>query len=347
MKSSLLRLLALTVLPLLFVSCDDPNTADLPPQPYHFAKLIQFGGLPEFVQIKGDYVAIAGGVSGTLLYDVADLQNPTLVFKYDSTGPGLGLTPGKKVSAVALDLVHHYIATSSDDITDRSMIHDFVTGTRITGFSLNYPLRDLEMAAVEDTVRVWASDQAGGDGFVRTMLCRPDTQTPWSIDCGQDWTRWFPAGSDIRGFSTIDAEIFAIAIGEQGLHFHRGEESVSISTLPIPGVAYDCAWYGNYVVVAAQYGIDIVDATNPAHPEYVTNVVVPGADRLQHVAVQGNYACAIDINDGVYVYDIADPHAPRYLQLLPAIDPVAIDAKSDDNRIYVADRGQGVLVFTK
>ncbi|MBI5059633.1 hypothetical protein HZB60_07640 [candidate division KSB1 bacterium] len=349
MNPSLYRRLALvlTTLPLLLLtSCDEPNTPDIPVRPYAQAAVFVTRGVAQDVAAKGDYVAIADDLYGTVVLNVADLNAIDSVFHYDNRN---GLLAGEKTAIVALDLLHHYVMSGVDagEIASHSDIHDFLSGERKSGINFVVPLRDLEFDSVDDTLKFWASDQAGNDGFIATKLCRENDQSNWSFSCDLVFAPYLPPRREIRGFGRNASVEFAIGIGEEGIHLHRGNVSESISTLEVPGIAYDCAWYGDYIIVAAQYGIVVVDATTRTAPVVAATLVVPSADRLQEIVVQGHYACVLDVNDGIYVYDISTPSAPEFVQLLDVIDPSALDADPAGNRLYVTDRGQGLVVFTK
>ena len=81
------------------------------------------------------------------------------------------------------------------------------------------------------------------------------------------------------------------------------------------------------------------------NPQVISELRIPNADRMRRIVVDGPYACLMDEFDGVYVVDVSNPFFPQYAQLLELFDPTSI--ATDNNRLYVTDQGNGLVIYTR
>ncbi len=331
---SIIILVAMTVM---FISCDEPNKADQPP--YSLAAVYPTPGVAQDVDVSGDFAGIADDRSGVLVLNVANLSSISVEYSRRLR------SANSTCETVALDMVHRFVVIGTDDPQTGFYFYSMDQDTYIVGVGYGLPLRDFEVESYEDTIRAWASDF--NDGFLVSQKVK-SSDTTWMADPQFVEPAWLPPQGEIRGFGRRSDNVFAIACGAEGVYFLQGTPRDTLSHIDLPGIAYDCAWLGEtHLVVAAQYHVLVLDVTNMNTPVLTGSLSVAGADRLQDVVIQGSMAALIDVNDGVYIVDVSNPSAPRYVQLLDAVDPSALDCDPNGNRLFVTDRGQGLLVFTK
>lgn len=342
MKARLYLLILLLISSVTLTNCDDPNTPDTPALPYSLKATYTTRGLIRDVHAQGDLAAVADDAYGAVLLNVANLEAIDSIWNYE------GLPSGSLCYRVILDPEHQLLGARTNTIAGGFPVYNYETGAFTFSINLgtSVDVRDIAYVSTPDSINVYAIDS--NDGFVATRYCRANSSSPWQFGCGLNWQSWRPPLNEIRGFSRREDNVFAIAIGEEGLHFHDANLNTTISDLALPGVAYDCAWYGaNTVVVVAQYYVFVVDASAISAPHLLATLSIPGADRMRQVVVQGTHAIILDSNDGLYIVDVANTSSPKLVQTVPLIDPVSIDAEPAGNRLYVADQAQGLLVYSR
>jgi hypothetical protein len=77
----------------------------------------------------------------------------------------------------------------------------------------------------------------------------------------------------------------------------------------IGGTTYAAAAQGNYAYVGIGPRLAIVDVADPVHPSLLGQTKV-FQKVVQGVAVEGDYAYAVDGNPGLYIVDVSNPMAP-------------------------------------
>jgi len=338
--------------------CDQPNEPDVPLRPYSLAGQYITHGTAMDVDAVHDTVAVADDQYGVVVLNVQNTSAPQVIFTYSST-------PGNSCQLVALDPVHPYVAIFSADLNISPPINpfygqqipifdytvadsagDFLTPAWIH-FSISFspPLRDLQFESGEDSVWFWAADITPSDGFVIGRMCRASDTSPWQ-SCSPGGTSYTaPRNATMRGFGLSENGISAIALDVAGIHLQRLHPYEPLGDVDTPGIAYDCAWYGSYIMVADQFQLIVVDAHDPMNPQVVSELRIPNADRLRRIVVDGPYACLMDEFDGVYVVDVSNPLSPQYAQLLELFDPTSL--ATDNNRLYVTDQGNGLVIYTR
>lgn len=325
---------------LLFLAsgCDEPNTPDIPLRPYSLISVYPTEGIALDVDAEGSYVAVAAGHQGALVLNVSNPAQPTLVARDTVSSFGL-------CTHVAIDAVHNLIFKGTDgtDPGDPFHIWDFVNQSWVIGIPMSGNTADFMMVPLQDSVYFYWLDYSPGDGFVANLMCRSDT-TGWSYQCGFFWLQW-PSATRLRGFDRRSDNIFAIAVDNGGVHFHDATTQQPISDVATGWSAFDCAWYGNYVMVADRYRLTVIDASDLFQPRVVSSLVISGADRLFQVAVDGNYAILLDELDGVYVVVISNPLAPMFVQQMSLSEATQLDAVN--GKLYVTDALQGLVIYSR
>jgi len=326
--------------------CDEPNEPDLPRKAYHLDRVIGLEGLPEDVCARGRWVAVANGTFGAAVFDVSDGAHPVRIFDYVAS-------IYSQCTNVTLDTVHRYLAAWTDpsDVYNYQ-IFAFVPGDsqphlRLDG--LGTPMGGFTCRAVHsaagDTMSFWFTDLSPTDwrmaSIVRTRLSDTSAWEVMTSPCPEfRGPHGKPHGLDIRADGML-----ALANEDAGLVVYNTFTCHMSDTIDTPGIAYACAWAGDYVVVADEYRVTIVDASNPDDITLAASLDIAGASRLRKVAVDGRYAALADEYDGIYVVDISNPHTPQYVQLLSLEDPTGVAALN--GRIYATDQSLGLVIYSR
>ena len=344
---------SLTILLFAF-GCDEPNTADIPPQPYHLAAIYATPAPAIDVDADGNFVAVALGVTGygAMVFDVSNPAAPELVHHEECAVSEI-------YYRVAVDALHNFLYVDNDGSRgDGYYLIDFANHESVLPGNIPFSSNVDEVLLVPsaDSILVFRTDFS--DGLQSRYVCKINDST-WSAvesQCPYTWEVWDPTGEDstglrIRGFGRREDNIFAIAIStsdqhdDDRIHLRNGTTSENLSDAVTAGIPYDCAWYGNYIMVADRYRLTVMDATDLTDPVVATSLTISGADRLVKVAVDGNYAFLLDELDGVYVVDISNPLAPKHLQTFSLPEATSLDAVN--GRVYVSDAVQGLAIYAR
>jgi len=332
---------ALALISLAFVGCDERNDADVPATIYHLQKQMVLPGTALFVDLQGDMLAVAAASAGTYLFNVADPATPSEVFHY---------TPVASLYAAqtAYDPVTQHIVTINMGAGpgDRFPIHAIPSGQRLGIATVSGAIVDLQFGSTEERLDLWTLDGSGdNDGLVLTSFCYDSLSGEYEFNCVGDRFGYSNADLFMRGFDRKDT-LFAIAASDHRVRIHNSRVAfVDPITVNVSGDARDCAWYGNYLLVADNFSLDIIDISDLSAPEEVGRYVIQGADRLQEIDIDGSYAVLLDDADGVYVVDISNPVAPKVVQSisLPEVSRISVD----DGMLAIADQQLGVLIYTR
>ncbi len=334
--ASLAALLALS-------GCDDPNTADIPPQPYRLISVTTPPATALDVDAEGIYAGVAASGYGPIVYDVSDLAHPVQIYRDTLALSGT-------CRRVAIETVHHFIYVDTDGTqADDFYMNNFLDGTRpfISNFTFTSNVDEVITFANQDCMFVYRTDFSPGDGLQSKLLCKTN-DTTWSSTACPWWDeQWIPLRPRVRGLGLrpSDKNVIAVAVDDQGIHLHQANPPQALSDLITTGVAYDCAWTGNYIIVADRYRITVVDASDVSHPFIATSMVITNADRLAKVVIDGNYALFLDETDGVYVVDVSNPLAPKHIQSISLPEPTSLDAV--DGKLFVTDGVQGLVIYAR
>jgi hypothetical protein len=332
----------------ILISCDDRNEADIPPQAFHYAGSYMAGGIIKHVAADGNLAAIAASEAGMQILDVSNPESVTEVFTFF---PGGFVEPKLVALSSEYGIAAAYFDTASS-YYGWSVVLDFQAGEAVGTTSFGQGVVDLKLREeAQSSIRslnIWGTDRAGGDGLVGIRYCYnyegTDSARWMTSQCPYLPPDYHPARGIIRGFGINDS-LAAAAIDVDGIHLYSLAANISLSDLNTPGIAYDCAWYGDYVVVADRYFATIVDASDPVNPVIVASLIIDGADRLVSVEVDGNQAALLDEADGVYIVDLSNPSDPKMVQEIKLSEPTSIC--TDNGRLYITDEQQGLLIYTR
>jgi hypothetical protein len=321
--------------------CDSPNDPEMPP--YKQVAAYNTPSIANDVAAMGNLAAVAAGAYGTIVLDVRDLGNMHEIFR-DTVGVFAGS------GRVAIDTINHIVATATSprDRFNAYQISDYTKSFNPPwGLAFQGPVLSWRMTASRDTFTVWNSDGSGNHGFAAVRYCRASDTSQYSSECNwffQNFDNANSSGNYVQGFSFRQDGIIAVTAMGSGIHF-LDPSGVHLNQLDIPGIAYDCAWSGNNLIIASNSLVVManVDAVNTAH--VVSTLFISSANELRKVAVDWPYALVQDDIDGVYVVDISNPADMKYVQLLGMSRPTAVCV--DNGRLYVTNEVTGLVVFQR
>jgi hypothetical protein len=105
-------------------------------------------------------------------------------------------------------------------------------------------------------------------------------------------------------------------------------------------ISGDFAVAGDYAYVSNAAGLVIIDVSNPNEPVGVGQLETP----ISHVAVSGDYAYLAGLSGGLKVVNVSDPAAPYEVGYYP-IPGYAYAVAVDGNNIYVSYRDLGLYIL--
>lgn len=148
--------------------------------------------------------------------------------------------------------------------------------------------------------------------------------------------------ANATGYAMNDDYIL-IAAGQRGLFIYNRATQQYVSELVLPGEAQKVVLNGDLALVACrQGGLSIVDFSNPAMPELLSNYAT--SSFATDVANSGTKVAVSAGTSGVYLFDINDPDDPQLLQRLSSCG-YANTVKFMGNQLIVAARDQGILIY--
>ncbi|MDD5087773.1 MAG: hypothetical protein PHI18_03110 [bacterium] len=321
--------------------CDEPNTPDVPLRPYSLAAQYFTQGIAADVEVYGNLIVVSEQMRGAVILDVSDPRALDTVFVYT-------VSPGGSCVHAALDPLHSYLCVFPPDLFYYSVFDYRITNQTDAqipiSLPMNGPLGQLRATAEQDTLVIWGTDETASDNFFTgSRFSRPSETSEWEFTPLNQ--TYVPANGRVHGFDIRADGVAAIAIDEQGIHLHRTEPFEALGSVDTPGQAHDCAWSGNLIVVADEYQMVLVDASDLMAPQVIAQFRMTSGDRLRRVAVDGPYACLMDLYDGIFVVDISHPTSPKLVQELELYDPTSVTA--DGGRLYVTDQGNGLVIYTR
>jgi hypothetical protein len=94
----------------------------------------------------------------------------------------------------------------------------------------------------------------------------------------------------------------------------------------------DLTLSGKRVYMASNAGLDVIDISNPTDPVLDHHLITPGS--VKGVAISGRFAYVADGEDGLKIFDIADPSLPSMFGST-GITGIAEAVAVSDDRVYV------------
>lgn len=324
------------------IGCDERNPPDLPTTIYTLKKNIVTPGVALGVAADENLLAVAASSAGTFVYDITSVGEPEEVFHFEPAGQlyiefvGIDATNGLVQSVAAPDL----------EPGDKYPIHRLSDGQRIGGAAFSGGIFKVKTFSALNEFNSWRTDQSDGDGLGVSSYCYNPDSARWRPEyCSTFNTSYLPSnGVRLRGFDARD-NVFAIAQTNYELRLYSPVDAATISRFSTPGDPHDVVWRGDYLFIADYYHLTVVNVANLDTPVVVKTLTIPGADRLQRIVVEGNYATLLDDADGLYVVDISTATDPKHVQTINLPEVSAVTATN--GKIIASDEQLGVLIYER
>ncbi len=324
------------------VSCDERNDADLPQIVYSLKKNIVTPGVALYVEADGDLLGVAASSAGTYVYNISNVADPTEVFHYEPSGQ-------LYTQFVGVDAVNGLVLTvTGPDAApgDKYPIHRLADSVRIGGAAFSGGIQEVSISSTENEFNAWRTDQSDGDGLGVSSYCYIADSARWRPDyCATLYNSFIPENLvRLRGFDGR-GDLFAVAQNDYNVRIFNAVDGTTTAIFSTLGDPQDCAWYGEYLLVADNFHLTVVNVTDIAHPSIATTLTIPGADRLQRIVVDGHYAVLLDDADGLYIVDVTAPTEPKLVQsiVLPEVSSIT----TTNGKIIASDEQLGVLIYQR
>lgn len=322
----------------LLIGCDERNEPELPAIVYTLKKNIVTPGVALSVDAEENLLAVAASSAGTFVYDITNVSVPVEMFHYEP--------PGRLFSSeVEVDAINGLVVTSSGPLSeagDKYPVHVIETGQRIGGLAFTSP-EEMELRSFEGILNVWRTDNS--DGLAFDSYCYNADSARWRPDYCTDFYVGIPNASyRLRGFGIRDT-LVAVAQANFEIRLHNISSGLINTRFSTTGDPQDVAWYGDFLLVADNVHFTVVNVANLDSPSVVKTLTIPGADRLQRVVTEGNYAILLDDADGLYVVDVSTPTDPKHVQTISLPEVSSVTAAN--GRVIASDEQLGVLIYER
>jgi hypothetical protein len=314
------------------------------------------------VTVHGAVAFVGGGVSGPVwAIDVADPYQPTIIGSIKARGTPLGIACTGTYAFVASDWEGLQIIDIAnprspqpiggiDTPGDAQAVA--IAGNHALLIEIPHGLRVIDIADPNEPTLV-ASLQTRGRAH--------DVAISGGFAFIPDWTWGLlvidiadPATPQIAGLLSLSGQVSGVAI-HADLAFvadvANGVRVVDISVPQVPvlkstvyaaGSAIAVAMVRPTTCVAVAHQLTTIDAAEPAHPQLLGSVPLPGIGRA--VAVAGDHAFVACSEMGMVVVDIADLAAPAIVAVA-ATPGWAYGVTVLGDHAYVGGGLNGLLVF--
>jgi len=138
-----------------------------------------------------------------------------------------------------------------------------------------------------------------------------------------------------------------IADGAEGVtraDFSNPDSLIQRGIYTSQSAAYDVAASPNYLYVAENDGVSIVDYSDPNNLSYVSRVGMSGQDQPQFLTVRNDTAFVAAV-DKLYIIDCTAPSTPHIVSTFTTVGQ-ARQTAVDGDLVFVADGSNGVLIIS-
>ena len=320
----------------LLAGCASPNEPNIPSE----SQLVlisqtQTLGWAQVIRVEGDTAYVADGEQGVTIWDISNLNAPHVIdtLRTQASVKMVQFAPGNRILFVVEDVNNAGVTGYLLD-TGQRLINIGSTGV--------YAFRIIH--DVQDTFTVLYTDVS--DKYVRFVEMTNDPLLGW----GEEQIGSYSSRAPFRGFDLAGDYIYLAhsQFGMQIANLNRATGAIApLGSVDTPGSGYDLSVNedGTIAVVADFHdGIQIIDVTDVDNPQIKTGFLAERVKRVFKVEVVGDIAYFLDMYNGLFAADIAQPENPRLLSYYKMSYPTGMFV-SDDHTIFLTDEDLGLLIL--
>ncbi|MEO0149952.1 MAG: hypothetical protein ABIL23_05995 [candidate division WOR-3 bacterium] len=278
---------------------------------------IKTNGVVLDLQILGNYLFVANGLEGLLIYDISTPTSPNLIYHYDSPGYAKSL----KISGIYLFLA------------------DGEFGVKV--FDISTPSSPILVGMIPTTgdatdVDVYSGYLIVGEGTIGVEIFDiSNISSPVKV-------------SEITGIGNVRAlEVSGnnlhLALGTSGVKVYDISDPTTPSLVSTASTTYnytDTKENGYLYLAGMTGGLEIRD---PSSLSLLNSVSTYGV--AYKISIKGNYALVAEDIAGLEIFDISDPINPTLYGFISA-EGCFYDVREYNGKIFAAAGSKGVKSFT-
>ena len=283
---------------------------------------LEIEGFGEQVAVTGNTAIFTKGAGGIVVIDITIPTNPVEITDYQ----------------------HYGYAYEVDVQGDYAYLADGLNGLKIIDVTDPYNPSEIgqcDTSAWNSVVEILVSEDyayvsAPGTGIFALDISNPNN--PYVV--GSIYTHDYY----VYCFHKVDNFLYAAGYDVEFRVFDVSQPSLiyQAAFLEIPGRSEGVAISGNYAYLACNYGLSIVDITNPTNPSFIDSIYIRWY--AENIDVSGDIMC-VPASEGVYLFDIYDPLDPEILAIFPMSDNDAYHVKIVGEYVFVAARYSGIKIL--
>ncbi|MCD4829796.1 MAG: hypothetical protein K8R90_10250 [Candidatus Cloacimonetes bacterium] len=330
----------------IFAACAKANDPAAPAGVLSIVAQRQFAGDPQDFVVTQDYVYVAEDQAGFSIWQRDGLQLISQNWDYD-----VDIRNAKYISVVEeYDRVYVYNTTGTDgifiiDVSDPAAtvwVGQDVGSTQNLG-GIRYKVNTHEYPEQYfDEVSQIVGMRTIDNQFLYGYIEITDTA---DIPNGSPDDLRVTLPNDLRGFDE-DFQYFYLTGEQLGLYI-VDKTTHALGQCDTPGEALQVAVNGDIAYIAdRQDGLAVIDISDRANP-VLLDTGYNTSGYAQSLDFEGDWLAVGSGGGGVYLFDISDPAAPKFVDRIPTSEvgyTRCVDIQG--GRVYVASRDNGLVELT-
>ncbi|MFZ3080923.1 MAG: NosD domain-containing protein [Bellilinea sp.] len=276
------------------------------------------------VEVAGNYAYVAAGFNGVRVYSLTNPTHPV------------------EVGSFLADGLFYCLKISGDRLYAGTMIESPAKG--IYAFDISDPANPQQIGYYGDIAECWGIDIDGNTVYVADAgdLKVFDFSDPPNLDLVGSYPLT-PRGLTVRdGLAYVSQEF-------DGVKIYNVSNPASISlvgsfTSSTSFTHGPVSLAENYAYVSDNWGLRILDVTDPANPTEVS--YTPTHDETNWLALSGSRVYVSEGSYGFSLYDVSNPAAPQLLNQTSVLGAVQVLAVNS-GKLFTASGEGGLQIFSE
>jgi hypothetical protein len=304
-----------------------------PAQPQYVGQL-NTPGSAEDLQLDGTRIFIADWTAGLVIGNISNPALPTILGQFNTTGVADAVSLNGNTVAIADGASIRLVNAANS--ANPTLLGSIAAGGLAYNVARNGNFA--YVASWYDGVEVIDTSDPFNPTFVRAAAAAPGSEQPTQLLVSGGYLYMNRAGGNqLQIYSIADASnptLMSVSGGASGrmatsgnyLYMGAYDPSIGVRVInvankaaPVPGVLlsttnpFDLATFGSYLYVADSHGgLRVVSLANPANPQIVNTITVPGQPTCQSVAVSANRLITLWGNT-LRIYSLGTPATPQFV----------------------------------